>query len=58
MNKSPEITLPAIPIEAVNLILEGLSMLPLGRSRAVFDFVASNAEKQMKEQEANAPAEK
>lgn len=49
MNEQKQITLPPMPVEAINLILEGLGNLPLVRSRAVFDFIASNAEKQLKE---------
>ena len=36
----------SLSVDAVNLILEGLLMLPLGRSRMLFDAIKDEAEKQ------------
>lgn len=41
---------PPLPLPAFNLLLRGLSLLPLGESRQLYDFLQAEAERQVAQQ--------
>lgn len=45
--QEPTVTLPPLPLGAVNLILEGLSELPLKRVGPLFGLIQSEAQRQL-----------
>ena len=44
--QSPQVNLTFSP-EALSVVLEGLALLPLGRSRTLFDSIQAEAQKQL-----------
>lgn len=45
--QEPTVTLPALPVGAINLILEGLSELPLKRTAPLFGLIQAEAQRQL-----------